>query len=274
MKKWFLDQYNKYKEWRVERLTAELGVKNSKAAGKLVKILGNDAIPILIEAIPKVHWVERRTIVKELMKIGKPVIEPLIGFFESGGTVGIYEDVVIFGAMKDKRMVPRLISILMMNKEEKLREVAANGLGFQRDVRAIPYLIDALDDPSDMVKAEAAGALGKIGGAALIPVLQSLIDGKGRGYIGGIIRDIGAKKITVGLVEVKELLKEFVRRQSIVERTKGKAAADAARYWRMINEGVRRGKKEEGLKGKVSEGRLKPPVGNKRLIRMRRMRNG
>ncbi len=69
---------------------------------------------------------------------------------------------------KNTRLVDRLSS----DNNYKIRVQAATSLGELRQTEAVPALVRALDDDSDLVAISAAQALGKIGDCSVIDHLQ------------------------------------------------------------------------------------------------------
>ncbi|HMK15912.1 MAG TPA: HEAT repeat domain-containing protein, partial [Methanomicrobiales archaeon] len=64
--------------------------------------------------------------------------------------------------MRDPKAVDHLIKALS-DKDEMVRSQAARALGEMRDPKAVDHLIRALKDRHKLVRAEAAEALGRIG---------------------------------------------------------------------------------------------------------------
>lgn len=64
--------------------------------------------------------------------------------------------------LKEERNVDGLMSVLLRNMDDDMREAAAQALGSLGDTRAVDSLIESLADPAPRVRKEAAKALGKI----------------------------------------------------------------------------------------------------------------
>jgi HEAT repeat protein len=79
--------------------------------------------------------------------------------------------------MREKQDVPGLIKALRYEKDENVREAAAEALGALGDPRAVTPLIAALTDQSSEMRLSASEALGEIGNAsAVAPLIAQLHD--------------------------------------------------------------------------------------------------
>ena len=72
--------------------------------------------------------------------------------------------------------IPGLIKALRRKKDAQTREAAAKALGELGDTRAVPPLVDALDDSVAAVCVAAATALGEIGDRQAVEPLLSALD--------------------------------------------------------------------------------------------------
>ena len=94
------------------------------------------------------------------------------------------------------------------------RRHAAYALGERRDVRAIPHLLEAIQDSDKRMKAGVAEALGKIGHESAVPAIAELLrheDSGVRLYAAGALGEIGHESVIPHLVKAIEDEDRFVR---------------------------------------------------------------
>lgn len=80
------------------------------------------------------------------------------------------------GKEGNKEVILPLIWVLKNNKNEMLRSMSALELGLIGDIRAVPYLCEALDDKFYEVKRDAAEALGRIKDKKAKPTLKGFVN--------------------------------------------------------------------------------------------------
>ena len=80
------------------------------------------------------------------------------------------------GGLGDTRAIPALINALNDN-DDMVRRFAAEALGALDDKCVVPALIDALDDNNDMVRWSVTEALGKLIDCTAVPALIDIFGG-------------------------------------------------------------------------------------------------
>ena len=122
--------------------------------------------------------------------------------------------------LKAKGNVKGLIKALGYQKDEQLRQLAAEALGQTRDARAVKPLITALDDTDAKVRRAAAEALGQIGDVrAVRPLVATL---KGEKMTDWQVSRAAADSIgQIGASAVKPLLK--ILKSTAVQMRRGAA---------------------------------------------------
>jgi len=94
--------------------------------------------------------------------------------------------VALHGAMADDTApLEPLIDILRNADDYKQRLAAVIGLGRGGDLRAVPALIDALEDPDHTVRGTAARVLGTLGDDRALPALEALLLRAGSDFVRG-----------------------------------------------------------------------------------------
>ncbi len=147
-----------------------------EALGKL----GDDrASGVLIKALEDEDQVVRQYAAEALVKVNGEQTPFLLADALEHGLV-LPEITRAFEGLADTHVVPRLISVLLKNKESRVRERTAEILGALGDKRAISPLNDVLRHNSSMaVQDEAARALRRLCDAVFMQqLLQTLQQGK------------------------------------------------------------------------------------------------
>lgn len=142
-----------------------------EAAKALGKIGDQRGIDLLIEALGDYYL--RNTAVRALVEIGEPAIEPLSRALRDrdiGGQEGAAEALMKIG----KPAVEVLIEAL--RDKACRRDIVALALGEIGDIRAIPYLREALDDVNPTVCKAAVLALEEIGKPPVDQLINALGD--------------------------------------------------------------------------------------------------
>ena len=125
-----------------------------------------------IETLKSSNAEVRDKAVRNLIKIGKPAVTPLIFALKYNAvhtTSDIYNSYRII--IKNKRF--RNLASSTMEESRNLKKGAAGALGGIGDTQAIDPLIDLLKHPDNEVVTEASDALVKIGKPAVEPLIRS-----------------------------------------------------------------------------------------------------
>ena len=83
--------------------------------------------------------------------------------------------IYLLGQFKIKAGLPALIDLMRIERDPFVKEDAAYALGEYQDERAVPILLEVLEDQDALVQTRAAEALGKIGSQKAIPKLRALL---------------------------------------------------------------------------------------------------
>lgn len=125
-----------------------------------------------IEALKSSNAEVRSKAVRNLIKIGKPAVTPLI-FAMKYGTVHATSDAVNSLTTIIKNKEYQKLASNTMTESKNLKKGAARVLGDIGDTRAIDPLISLLKYPDNQVVAEASNALAKIGKPAVDPLIRN-----------------------------------------------------------------------------------------------------
>ena len=126
--------------------------------------------------IPNLHHYEMSGVVEALGNFGgEEVWKFLSERWPAKGAKEIRAAICeAFGVMAEPRALPLLLEALDEDKE--IRAAAAEALGHLGDTNAVPALTELLEDSERDVRTKAAEALGDIGGAAAVPTLRRLLE--------------------------------------------------------------------------------------------------
>ena len=144
----------------VEQLIDRLTKPNSYA--KKDDIMLMDTAAFAAEFVRRCHKV-RQDAAAELVAIGLPAVDALIGQLESAEQVVRVLSATSLGAMRDVRAVAPLIKALN-DTDHLVRSSAAEALGLLGDAHAVDPLKPLLEDGEFAVRKAAADATGKITG--------------------------------------------------------------------------------------------------------------
>lgn len=141
------------------------------AAGALRRVQDPVVVPYLLHALENPDRVTPARAADVLIAMGQEVVDAVLEAAEkaSGNTKGLM--IAILGEIGDKRAVPFLVQQLN-DTSPIVRERAAEALGHMRCEEAGPPLIDALRDTAPQVRARAAQALGEMGCWDALPALS------------------------------------------------------------------------------------------------------
>jgi len=145
-------------------------------AETLGRIRDPSVIPILIAELERVDEWSSPRIAAVLIAFGELAVEPLLGALASTDSLNVRVwSVQVLGKLGDRRAVPALLARIH-DRADAFRMSVVNALGSLGDARAVRPLIDTiLRDPSPMVRAQAAAALGRIRDAASLPLLVAAL---------------------------------------------------------------------------------------------------
>jgi len=160
-------------------------------AAVLARLRDVRAVPALVAALQDRDEGVRAAAAAALAAVGPPAVEALLAQAQAGDALQRRLAAEILGEVDDGQG-RRWLEAALADRDAGVREQAAAALGKQREVAAIPALLQALKDPEERVRARATGALAGIG----LPAVGPLI---------GALRDPAARRPAIqGLVEVGE----------------------------------------------------------------------
>jgi HEAT repeat protein len=111
-----------------------------------------------------------------------------------------YYDIHLFGDLKDPRVVPILIPLL---HDDEVNYIVPWSLGEIGDKRAIPPLIEALDDKAPSMRALAIYALAQLHATQALPRLRELLNDNDRSNFGDLVSVAGAARGAITQLEAK-----------------------------------------------------------------------
>lgn len=150
-----------YIRWRTARALGQ--IKDIHAIRALITILKDRNLNVRMKAA------------EELIKIGKPAVEPLIAALKGENPYVREFAAVTLGEIRDRRAVEPLI-VTLNDKVISVREAGTHALGDIRDPRAIMPLISELKDKDINIRKYATEALAKIRKPAIDPLIFVLND--------------------------------------------------------------------------------------------------
>jgi HEAT repeat protein len=150
-----------YVRWRTARALGQ--IKDINAVRTLITILKDRNLNVRIKAA------------EELMKIGKPAVEPLIAALKGENAYVREFAAYTLGEIKDRSAVESLI-VTLNDKKVSVREAGTRALGEIKDHRAVIPLIALLKDEDINTRKYATEALAKIRTPAIKPLISVLND--------------------------------------------------------------------------------------------------
>jgi HEAT repeat protein len=165
----YIDKLRNAGKWRDRAFAAEL----------LGRVGGAKAVPALLSTIQATQTEDsdvREIALRALARIGDPgAVGPLIAALASADS-WLAPRIADILARHGELAVAPLVELLSSKARDPARAWAANVLGEVRAGRALPVLVQALDDPDDEVRGKAATALGRLGDRrAVAPLLEHLL---------------------------------------------------------------------------------------------------
>jgi HEAT repeat protein len=189
----------------VEMLDSEKKAIRKDAALVLGEIGDPVAVPYLIPLMNDEDIFVRGDAVQALGRIGnEEAVKALIDvYFGEDQIIGAkIEDVL--AEVNNPEAFPLLIELVKKQSNPFIiRSCAAHGLGNIGDPRAIPVLVEALNDENPFVRSQVAEALGNIRDASAIPVLIRILkdeDSKVREMAAGALGKIGDESAAPALI--------------------------------------------------------------------------
>ena len=177
-----------YGELAVEPLCKALKDPDNNVRKTAAESLGDigdaRAIEPLVGALRAIDDGVRTAAAEALSKIGKPAVEPLCETLRSSWRMARVAAAEVLGKVGDARALPPLLDALNDNRQSILRQTAAQALGELKDARAVPPLMERLKDKDSEVRKSAAESLGKIQDAQTVsavtePLCVALSDKSG-----------------------------------------------------------------------------------------------
>lgn len=112
---------------------------------------------------------------QQMLQAGKRAVDALIDLVSKQRGRACLIGIELLTEIGDRRAVPALINLLQ-NGDAVLRQTAAGALGRFRDERARQPLYEALADTSTLTQMQAAKSLGELGGADTVTALMRVLE--------------------------------------------------------------------------------------------------
>jgi HEAT repeat protein len=186
--------------------------------------MGSDAVAPLISALNSNVLEIRTGSAEALTNIGAEAVEQLISALQIDDNITRTYTINILAEIGDKRAIAPLARILIFEKDSwEQRELAANGLGQYKSVRAVMALISALSDDHPHVRLGAIRSLRKIGDRQAIEPLIVILGTPGAlGHEEEIINTLAS----FGSDAIKPLMIAFRKKSSyFMQKRAGEALA-------------------------------------------------
>ncbi|MCS6858960.1 MAG: HEAT repeat domain-containing protein [Abditibacteriales bacterium] len=134
-----------------------------RAAAESLGYIGDArAVQPLLDALRAIDDNVRKAATEALGQIGTPAVEPLCEMLRSSWRMAREAAAKALGKIGDVRALPPLLDALNDDRQAALRAAAARALGELKDARAVRPLIARLKDKDAQVRESVAEALGKI----------------------------------------------------------------------------------------------------------------
>jgi HEAT repeat protein len=134
----------------------------------------------------------RRNAIDAVARLGDPqVVEALVLSLDAKNDFWVrYSAAEALGVVGDHRAIPPLLEAVQ-DPQPLLRRVAVHSLGLLRDSRAIPALVRSLEDQDPQVRMYAADGLGRLGHEGVLAHLQNHVEDETRVFgrkVGDVVR--------------------------------------------------------------------------------------
>lgn len=153
--------------------------REQRQAAQSLAALGMPAAEALIYALQQEDETCHVLAAYALRKLGRDVTDKLLPLIDTCPTPARQRLLWVLYTAGEPQVANALITC-MNDSDRKIRRYAAWGLGHLKDTHAIPHLVEALNDPTEKIRFDAAMALVKIGGEAVEALLQALYTGNAR----------------------------------------------------------------------------------------------
>ncbi|NIM14985.1 MAG: hypothetical protein GTO45_23715 [Candidatus Aminicenantes bacterium] len=154
----------------------EKGSLLHKLCELFLEIYGIKKFIPLFEGGNRVNVTIQAALIKAIIEIGKPAVEPLLTALKSKSSRIRYKVISCLAGIKDIRVVDSLIKVINDDKLIFVRQNAIRALSKQNDPRIIGFLINLLQNNEWRIRAVAADALGDIGDTQAVKPLINLLD--------------------------------------------------------------------------------------------------
>jgi HEAT repeat protein len=167
----------------IETLKQELltagHVRQQREAASQLRQQGVQAVAALIDVIREGEEAAQVLAAYSLCGIGRVAVDSLVAAVLYDVPVVRQKAIWVLYTIGGSLAVEPLINALQ-DEYAKTRRYAVWALGYLQAAEAIPYLVEALNDPHDKVRFDAGVALVKIGGEAVVALLDALYYGSVR----------------------------------------------------------------------------------------------
>ena len=230
-------------------------------AAEVISKIGKPAVPALVEALKDNDRDVRIRAAKALGEIGDAsATDALIDCLKHDKDRGVRTNAVIsLGHIGDRSAVPALTGILDHNNLT-LRSNAAYALVQIAGISAVPAVIHLLDDKDTDTRGRVAKAIADVGKSAIPALVDFLKQCNGKGLLNAMetLVNIETKEPgSVNLSDVREALKEFVRRM----KDRKSAESKATEYYMELLKRVSQGKEGIEMPGEMIQASSRPPKG-------------
>jgi HEAT repeat protein len=154
--------------------------------------------------------------------------EGLIADLDSNYVRYRYNAAIELGGRRERAAVPKLIEVMLKDKNHLVREAAARSLVWIGDKKAYPAMIGGLKDPNVFIRRKAVAGIRKLGGKESVTVLENFLKIEKDPYVQ--IEIIEAIEV-LGNKESIGVLKNFLRikREPYIQKSVKKAIRELER---------------------------------------------
>ena len=179
------------------------------AIADLEEMDAKEALPVLLESLDYPDAGVRANIASALGELGdKSVGAPLLTLLKDSDSLVRIKAAESLGLLNYVEGIDLLAQVLHADNDPLVRLHAAEALRMVKNIKALPHLIKALDDPDKRVRAYAADSIGHIGVVDALPILIEKLDSEQsqftRAFLLSSLYQLGDENSLASLVKMSE----------------------------------------------------------------------